>query len=160
MNYQHKHILTFNNSKTPIKNKNQIQARKGEKYIPNPRQCHNCQKYSHLKEVCSRKPVCVKCGVYEPDHTDVCTNNLNCNESHRADLKLCKIWEKEREILKIQVTQNISFLEARLVEMPFIKPTFAKITKSPPNENQINTKNDKPNKWTTKPDQNPKNHNT
>ena len=42
--------------------------------------------------------------------------------------------------------------------MPFIKPTFAKITKTPPNENQTNTQIekenfliDKPNKWTTKP---------
>ena len=48
--------------------------------------------------------------------------------------------KKEREILKIKVTQNISFPEARrLVEMFFIKPTFAKITKTSPNENQINT---------------------
>ena len=49
---------------------------------------------------------------------------------HRADSKLGKIWEKESEILKIKVTQKISFLETRrLVEMLFIKPTFVKITK-------------------------------
>ena len=100
-----------------------------EKYIPNPRRCHNCQKYEHLKEAYSRKPVCVKYGVHEPDHAEyMCTNNLNCsncNESHRADSKLCKIWGEKREILKIQVTQNINFSEARrLVEMPFIKSTF------------------------------------
>ena len=33
----------------------------------------------------------------------------------------------EREILKIKITQNIAFPEARrLVEMLFIKPTFCK----------------------------------
>ena len=46
---------------------------------------------------------------------------------------------KKKEILKIKVIQNISFPEIRrLVEMAFIKPTFAKIKKTP-NENQINT---------------------
>ena len=101
---------------------------KVEKYISNPRWFHNCQKYGHIKEACTRKPVCVECGAHESDHTeDMCSNNLNCNESHKVDSKLCKIWIKEREILKIKVTQNISFPEARrLVEMPFIKPTFAK----------------------------------
>ena len=146
------YILTFNNPKPPV-----------EKYIPNPWRCYNCQKYGLLKEVCSRKPVWVKCGTHEPDHTEkTYSNNLNynnCYESHRVDSKQCKIWEKEREILKIKVTKNITFSKARrLVEMPFIKPTFAKITKTPPNENRINTqikkKNwrriDKPNKLTTK----------
>ena len=46
----------------------------------------------------------------------------------------------KREISKIKVMQNISFPEVRrLVEMPFIKPTLVKITKSPPNANQVNT---------------------
>ena len=53
----------------------------------------------HLKQACSRKPVYVKCGAHEPDHTeDMCINNLNwsnCNESHGANSKLCKIRGKE-----------------------------------------------------------------
>ena len=67
--------------------------------------------------------------------------------------KHCKIWGKVRKIIKIKVTQNITFLEVgRLVEIPFIKPTFTKIiTIQNPNENlvdtQIKTKRiDKPNK--------------
>ena len=75
-----------------------------------------------------------KSGAYEPDHTeDTFTNTLNCskcNEIHTADSKLCKIWEKI-EFIKIKVTQNISFPEARrLIEMPFIKTAFSKITKT------------------------------
>ena len=132
---------TFNNPNPPLEI--EIGYMLVKKYIPNPRRCYNCQKYGHLKEACSRKPVCVKCGAHEPDHI----NNLNCsncNESHRADSKLCKIWGKEREILKIKFTQNFSFLEARrLVDMPFIKPSFAKITKTPPYKNQVNTQNKK-----------------
>ena len=108
------YILTFNNPKPPPEIKIKYTLAKVEKCVPNPRRCHNCQKYGHLKEACSKKPVFIKCGVHETDFTeDTCANNLNCsncNESHRADSKHCKIWEKEREILKIQVTQNISFL--------------------------------------------------
>ena len=138
-------ILTFNNPKSPPEIKIGYTQAEVKKYIPNPRRCHNCQKYGHLKETCSRKPVCVKYGAHKPDHTeDTCTNNLNCNncyESHRADSKLKK-WKKEseREILKIKVTQNISFLEARsFVEMSLITPAFVEITKIPPNENHVNT---------------------
>ena len=67
---------------------------------------HNCQKYGHLKEACSRKPVCVKSGAHEPDYAEDNLNCCNCNESYRADSKFYKIWGKEREILKIKVTQN------------------------------------------------------
>ena len=105
------------------------------------------QKVPHLakiwtfENVRSRKPVCVKCGTYELDHLEeVCKKGLNC--SNWADSKHCKICEKESEILKIKVILNITFPEARkLVEKPFIKLTFAKITKSPsnPNGNQIDT---------------------
>ena len=113
--------------------------------MTNPRKCYNCQKCGHFKEICSRKLVCIKCEVHEPDHKEeTYQNNLNCHnciESHRVDSKHCKIWEKEREILKFKVTQNITFLETRrLVEIPFIKPNFEKI--------QMKTKNgriDKPN---------------
>ena len=64
---------------------------KVEKCIPNSRRLHNCRKDAY-----SGKPVCVKCGAHEPDHTE--DTYLNCNESHRTDSKLCKIWEKERDL--------------------------------------------------------------
>ena len=127
---------TFNNPKPPPQIKIGYTLAKVEKYIPNHRTCLNCQKYRHLKEACSRKPVRVKCGVHEQDPTeDTCTNNLNCsncNESHGTDSKHCKIWKKETR---------------RLVEMPYVKPTFAKITKTPLNENQVNTQIKKKRKY-------------
>ena len=104
------------------------------KYIPSPRRCHNSQE----------NPICVKYGTHQPDHSeDMCANNLNCrncNESLIVDSKLCNVWEKEKEILKIKVIQNISFPEARrFVEILFNKPAFTKIAKTPSNENQINS---------------------
>ena len=52
-------VFTLNNLKSPPEIKIGYMLAKVEKYIPNPRRCHNCQKYGHLKEFCSRKSVCV-----------------------------------------------------------------------------------------------------
>ena len=85
-------VYLWTTQKTPPEIKIRYTLAKMEKYIPNTRRCHNCQKYGHLKEACTRKPVCVKCGEHEPDPTeDMYTNNLNCNENHRTDSKLCQI---------------------------------------------------------------------
>ena len=59
-------------------------------------------------------------------------------------------------MIKIKITQNASFPKARrLIEIPFIKPTLAKI-KTPQNPNKYSNKNkenrkiDKPNEWLIK----------
>ena len=57
----------------------------------------------------------------------------NCGEKHSADSKDCRIWHKEKEILRINFTKNISFIEARkLVEAPTPIPgiSYANITQS------------------------------
>ena len=47
------YILTFNNPKPPLEIKIGYTVVKVETYIPNPRRCHNCQKYGHLKQYCT-----------------------------------------------------------------------------------------------------------
>ena len=140
------YILTFNNPKPPLEIKIGYTVVKVETYIPNPRRCHNCQKYGHLKQHCTRKQVCVKCGEQEPNHIEEsCKNSLNCNNckgNHRADSKYCKIWEREKEIIKMKITKNITFPEARwLIENPFNKLTFSQVTRTPSNqvENEAKT---------------------
>ena len=65
-----------------------------------------------------------------------CSNELhcvNCGEKHSADSKECQIWHKEKEILRLKFTRNISFVEARkLVEAPTPIPgiSYANITQS------------------------------
>ena len=65
---------------------------------------------------------------------DVQTNyTVNCGEKHSADSKECRIWHKEKEILRIKFTRNISFVEVRkLVEAPTPVPgiSYANITQS------------------------------
>ena len=140
------YVLTFNNPKPPLEMKIGYTVVKVEIYIPNPRRCHNCQKYGHLKEHCTRKQVCVKCGEQEPNHIEEsCKNSLNCNNckgNYRADSKYCKIWEREKEIIKMKITKNITFPEARrLIENPFNKLTFSQVTRTPSNqvENEAKT---------------------
>ena len=69
------YVLTFNNPKPPLEMKIGYTVVKVETYIPNPRRCHNCQKYGHLKEHCTRKQVCVKCGEQEPNHIEESCKN-------------------------------------------------------------------------------------
>ena len=65
-----------------------------------------------------------------------CKNELhcvNCGEKHSADSKQCRIWHKEKEILRMKFTRNISFIEAwKLVEAPTPIPgiSYANITQS------------------------------
>ena len=91
-------------------------------YIPNPLRCHSCQKYGHHENRCTKDPICANCG--EPaNHTEQNCGNapncVNCGEKHSANSKECQVWHKEKEILTVKFTRNISFPEARkIVESP------------------------------------------
>ena len=43
---------------------------------------------------------------------------------------LCEIWKKEKEIIKIKVTKNITYPEARKLFEPIPKPVYSKIVQS------------------------------
>ena len=69
------------------------------------------------------------------DHpTHACKNEamcVNCNKNHMSKSNQCEIWKKEKEIIKIQVTQKITYLEAKKIikeNQPEI--TFAKVVQS------------------------------
>ena len=54
-------------------------------------------------------------------------------KNHNANSKDCQIWHKEKEILRLKFTRNISFTEARkIVEAPTPTPgvSYASITQS------------------------------
>ena len=56
----------------------------------------------------------------------------NCGEGHNANSKECKIWHKEKEILRVKFTRNVSFPEARkIVESPTPVPgsSYASVIK-------------------------------
>ena len=55
------YILNFNTPKPPTEIKIGYLITKVETYIPNPLRCHNCQKFGHYKEKCTRPPICKNC---------------------------------------------------------------------------------------------------
>ena len=56
------YILNFNTPKPPTEIKIGYLITKVETYILNPLRCHNCQKFGHHKEKCTRPPICKNCG--------------------------------------------------------------------------------------------------
>ena len=68
------------------------------------------------------------------DHpTHACKNQpkcVNCNKSHQSKSNQCEIWKKEKEIMKIKVTQKITYLEAKKIQENQPEITFAKVVQS------------------------------
>ena len=100
--------------------------------IPNPLRCFSCQQYGHQ---CKNHHVCSNCGEPAIHHETLCKSPAkcaNCGEGHNANSKECKIWHKEKEILRVKFTRNVSFPEARkIVESPTPVPgsSYASVIK-------------------------------
>ena len=76
---------------------------KVEIYIPNPLRCHNCQKFGHHKEKCTRPTTCRTCK--ETENLIDCQQPpkcANCKQNHSADSKECKFWKKNKKILEVK----------------------------------------------------------
>ena len=125
------YILNFNTPKPPTIIKIGYLITKVETYIPNPLRCHNCQKFGHHKEKCTRPSMCKNCGE-TGNHLD-CQQPpkcANCKQNHSADSKECELWRKGKRILEIKPTQNISYLEARnFIENSLATTTYTNIVK-------------------------------
>ena len=114
-------LLTFNTTTLPKSLNNFYQIIPVEVYIPNPLRCFNCQRFGHHEHSCPELPgsVCEKCGMSDFDHhTNACTNEakcVNCNKNHQSKSNQCEIWKKEKEIMKIKVTQKITYFEVKKI---------------------------------------------
>ena len=85
---------------------------------------------------------CSNCGEPAIHHETLCKSpvkSANCGEGHNANSKECKIWYKEKELLRVKFTKNVSFPEERkIVESPtpipgssyasVIKPTTKRVS--------------------------------
>ena len=135
--------LNFNTPKPPTEIKIGYLITKVETYIPNPLRCHNCQKFGHLQEKCTRPPICKNCGE-TGNHID-CQQPpkcANCKQNHSADSKECELWRKEIRILEVKHTKNIPYPEAR----KFIENSLATLCKHNQTHKQLysKSKNDSP----------------
>ena len=122
-------LLTFNTVTVP-------KSLKIEIYVPNPLRCFNCQRFGHHESDCpvDYASVCEKCGTGGFDHiTSNCKNPVkcvNCGLDHLSRSNECDVWKKEKEIMRIKVTNNITYNEARKMVEQKPEDTFSRIVQS------------------------------
>ena len=130
------YIMTFDKPVVPSKLKIGYQVVNVDVYVPNPLRCYNCQMFGHHEDRCTKQSVCKRCGQRGSDHDQQACNEdpkcANCSEAHPAYSKTCSAWKREKEILRIKYTQNISFPEARKIVQANSAPSstsYADMTK-------------------------------
>ena len=112
-------LLTFDSFVPPKSLKIFYQIIPVDLYIPNPLRCFNCQKFGHHEDKCPVDPgsVCERCGMGNHDHhTNHCKNPtkcVNCGGEHLSRSNECETWQKEKEIMRLKITKNLTYLEAR-----------------------------------------------
>ena len=78
--------------------------------------------------------VCEKCGTGSFDHlASACPNQVkcvNCGLNHLSRSNVCEVWKKEKEIMKVKVTRNLTYLEARKIVEHTPETTFSTIVQS------------------------------
>ena len=105
-------------------------------YVPNPLRCFNCQRFGHHESDCPIDycSVCEKCGTGGFHHlASACPNPVkcvNCGLNHLSRSNVCEVWKKEKEIMKIKVTRNLTYLEARKIVEHTPETTFSTIVQS------------------------------
>ena len=130
-------LLTFNSVVPPKSLKIFYRIIHVEMYIPNPLRCFNCQRFGHHENNCpvDLGSVCERCGMGGHDyHTNHCTNPaqcVNCGKDHLCRSSDCEVWKKEKEIMKLKVTKNLTYPEARkLYDQQQPEFTFTKVVQS------------------------------
>ena len=139
-------LLTFNSVVTPKTLKIFYQIIQVELYVPNPLRCFNCQRFGHHESNCPADlgSVCEKCGKGNHDHlTSQCQNKaqcVNCGENHMSRSSDCDVWKKEKEVMKIKVTQRLTYPEARKIyDQQKPEFTFSKVVSSMPKKPETKT---------------------
>ena len=129
-------LLTFDRVSVPKSLKIFYRVVPVDVYVPNPLRCFNCQRFGHHENNCTEDPgsVCENCGADGHAHqTSQCKNPtkcINCGKDHSPKSNICEVWLKEKAIMKLKVTNNISYLEAKKLHENKPETTFSKIVQS------------------------------
>ena len=129
-------LLTFDRVNVPKSLKIFYRVVPVDVYVPNPLRCFNCQRFGHHENNCSEDPgsVCENCGADgHAHHTSQCKNPtkcINCGKDHSPKSNICEVWLKEKAIMKLKVTNNIIYLEAKKLHENKPETTFSKIVQS------------------------------
>ena len=129
-------LLTFDRVNVPKSLKIFYRVVPVDVYVPNPLRCFNCQRFGHHEKNCTEDPgsVCKNCGADGHAHqTSQCKNPtkcISCGKDHSPKSNICEVWLKEKAIMKLKVTNNISYLEAKKLHDNKPETTFSKILQS------------------------------
>ena len=106
-------LLHFTCSDLPKKVDVGYMSFKTQIYVPKPMRCFKCNRFGHAASKCKNKDRCSRCGG---EHTwKTCENNqkcVSCGGNQSAASKICPNYAEEAEILKIKMTNKISYAEA------------------------------------------------
>ena len=142
-------LLTFNTVDVPKSLKIFYRIVPVDMYVPNPLRCFNCQRFGHHESNCPVDigSVCEKCGTGGHDHhTSSCKSKpkcVNCGKEHLSRSNTCEIWKKEKEIMKIKATKNVTYLEAKKLfetqssELDFSKKLFSLFLQNQKQKQQV-----------------------
>ncbi|XP_053691363.1 uncharacterized protein LOC128739887 [Sabethes cyaneus] len=109
-------ILTISAPNRPEKIKVGFMRVQTRPHYPRPMRCFQCLKYGHLGRDCKAAKTCANCG--DNFHGDNCnkeTKCINCQKPHKATSPDCDIWKKEKDIIRLRIDQNLSYLEAKKI---------------------------------------------
>ena len=129
-------LLTFDSVVPPKTLKIFYQIIDVDLYVPNPLRCFNCQKFGHHEDKCPVDigSVCERCGTGGHDHhVNHCKNPVkcvNCGGAHSPRSNECEIWKQEKAIMKLKVTKNLTYLEARKLHEQKPEFNFSTVVKS------------------------------
>ena len=129
-------LLTFNSVSVPNSVKIFYRIIPVDIYVPNPLRCYNCQRFGHHESDCPADyaSICEKCGEGGFTHlASACPNPVkcvNCGLDHLSRSNVCEVWKKEKEIMKVKVTRNVTYIEARKMVEQTPEVTFSKIVQS------------------------------
>ncbi|KYN19743.1 hypothetical protein ALC57_07896 [Trachymyrmex cornetzi] len=85
-------------------------------FIPKPRICNQCYRVGHISTVCKGAPRCLYCGENKHEfcqHREEPPRCINCNGNHWANDNNCPIIRKQRDVVSLAATENISIMDAK-----------------------------------------------
>lgn len=136
-------ILTFDCPSLPDSIRAAMYKLPVRRYVPAPNRCFRCQKFGHFASFCKDEQICV-CGR-PPHEGQPCTSPfacINCFGNHISSSRSCPIYQKEFEIQKFRLENNVSYAEARRSLHPrFIFPqkSFADAAKTQESSSNIDS---------------------
>ena len=132
-------ILTFNQETLPysVYIPGEISDTVVYKFGSKPMMCSYCLAYGHTRKKCKKEtPRCRRCaegGHMETDCTASTQKCFHCSEDHKAGDKMCKIHDREQQILDLVTEKKLTFQRARQIlnDKPSQRMHVEKIHKFP-----------------------------